>query len=323
MAQAKADWTDQRPVAELPFGAVFPEDQRDTIAGKVRDALAKCGAEIAEDINRIGCTTLHAHGVSVDDAKVIRLGMGGSGVGLPCFVGLDRYCLIHDTIGGLQEGQAQRDAEQIPNMTRELTIEEKSKIALIESARRTQGKTGSDRIIKTVDFLRGREGVTPELRKELERLVPEGAVQEAPEGKASSQEVHDVSALVRRLYLRAEEMATGPERHVAELLETAARELEYLKGLIAKMAALPPPTPDWLCPDHKTTVWSCRFCVAAALVNGPFTPELFVLPETSSGTTLTASQIDPNAVEETARKSDKTIVLAARVARWRMQMARD
>lgn len=147
------DWTDKRPVADLTFGIVFPEEQRAAHADSVRALLAKFGAKIAEDIKAIGCTTLAAAGIDIEAARIFRLGLGGSGVGLTCFVPGDRYCLMHETVGGLQEGQVPKYPEQAAGISRALTAEERVKVGLIEHVRHLDGVSDRER----ADILSGRK----------------------------------------------------------------------------------------------------------------------------------------------------------------------
>jgi hypothetical protein len=122
-----------------------------------RSALAACGVVVAEDIVGLGCTGLSSHGLSVDVAKALRVNLAGSGIGLPCFIGMDRYCNVHETVGGLQDGQTQFFTGEIEKISRELTQQERFKIELVEKARRVDGSSKSSRIIKTKDILSGKD----------------------------------------------------------------------------------------------------------------------------------------------------------------------
>jgi hypothetical protein len=157
---------DTRSINDMPFGAGAPD--REAEAQWVRATLATCDVHVAEDIELLGCTGAYAvlqhdmpEGALTGDPvlttlgaiKRLRLGLAGGGVGLPCFVPIDRFCLAHNTIGGLEPGQAQRHADQVNAISRELTPEEKGKIAVIELAR----KKGRKDPIAASDILAGRD----------------------------------------------------------------------------------------------------------------------------------------------------------------------
>lgn len=138
---------EQRPIGEMPFEG----------GDATRALLRLCNVVVAEDIEKLGCTGAKALGLSIEQIAELRIGVGGGGVGLPCFVGIDRFCLAHNTIGGLQVDQAQLHPEQVPFISRELTPVEKGKVELIEAARRKQGKSLNERLVDTGDILSGRE----------------------------------------------------------------------------------------------------------------------------------------------------------------------
>lgn len=129
---------DTRPIAEMPFEG----------GDATRALLTRCGVTEAREIDTLGCTGAAKHGLSIDEIMALRLGLAGGGVGLPCFVGQDRFCLAHNTIGGLQREQLQRYPEQIPAISRELTKKEKGRVAYTEAVRHSPGKGQSvaDRI---------------------------------------------------------------------------------------------------------------------------------------------------------------------------------
>jgi len=164
------DWTDRRPINTMPFGADTPEAARADTATIVRGILTACGCTIADDITKLGCTGLAAHVEkvvafiaqlpvlpvpfdTVQDRLVtawgrfLRLGLAGGGVGLPCFVPPDRYCLVHDTIGGLQDGQQQHHVELVDAVSRELTAAERASTAMVESARRVKGAEAASELL--------------------------------------------------------------------------------------------------------------------------------------------------------------------------------
>lgn len=160
-----------RKIEEMTFGMnPDPTDPSQVqvpdaaVAANVRQILQLCGCVTEEDVANLGCTGLAAHDVKFQDhplsivalGEFLRRGLTGSGVGLTCFVPPTRYCLIHETVGGLQEGQGQRYPEHVASISRELTDKERGAMALTDAARRMQGKTLTERLLNTADVLGGR-----------------------------------------------------------------------------------------------------------------------------------------------------------------------
>lgn len=160
------DWSDPRPLAEIPLAYDEPIETRVAVADRVRAVLANCGIETADDIAMLGCTGLAAYNVSIEDSRFVRLGLAGSGVGLTCFIPPERFCLVHGVIGGLQEAQLPRHEAMIRSISRELTADEKAQYALVETARQLDGAGKVDRIRKTRDVLTGRK-VSDEIVEDL------------------------------------------------------------------------------------------------------------------------------------------------------------
>lgn len=161
---------DERPITKMPFGAEekTPEAREET-ATRVRALLEKCGVAVADDINQLGCTGVVAalkepgtDTLSILAAQFLRLGLAGGGVGLPCFVPISRYCLVHETIGGLEPGQAQHHPEFVEAVSRGLTPEEHGKVALVEQARR-RGRKDPE---AAADILGGRDESLSEEKEE-------------------------------------------------------------------------------------------------------------------------------------------------------------
>jgi len=169
-----ADW--KKRMAEIPT-----EEARTSWARihemqieRVRDALRVCRVKIADDIKRLGCTGATHYGLSLDDIKFLRMGLAGGGVGLPCFVPPTRYCLAHETTGGLQEGQTPGYANVVESISRELTPEEAAHSKLVTEAQWSEtqrgafeklrgrklpeGWTKGDDLLAQVDALRAEEG---------------------------------------------------------------------------------------------------------------------------------------------------------------------
>jgi hypothetical protein len=154
---------DNRPLDDLPFAA--------DVAGRVRTILANCGCAVADDINTLGCTGVAGVYVSdvIETITFLRLGLAGCGHGLPCFVPPTLFCLGHNTIGGLQQGQLARHPEAVAQISRPLTDIERANNALVDNARR-RGRKDPD---QAADILQGREdldidvgGETPALEEQ-------------------------------------------------------------------------------------------------------------------------------------------------------------
>jgi hypothetical protein len=158
----------------------------------VRELLRSLGVKIAHDIELLGCTGAKAQGLTNDQITALRLSLAGGGVGLPCFVDINRFCLGHNTIGGLQEQQEQRHKEYVEAVSRELTKEERGRIELIEAARRKQGKTLNERLVSTTDILAGRE-MADGFEAEQDRVLPQAVrdgIEQARRGEVSPIPTH-------------------------------------------------------------------------------------------------------------------------------------
>ena len=176
-----------RPIEDMPFEGGEP----------VRELLRSLGVKTAHDIELLGCTGAKAKGLSIEQIAALRLSLAGGGTGLPCFVGIDRFCLAHNTIGGLQVEQEQRHPEFVEAVSRELTKEERGRIELIEAARRKRGKTLDDRIMSTTDILAGRElpdGFAADVPPvEQDRVLPASVregIEQARRGEVSPVPLH-------------------------------------------------------------------------------------------------------------------------------------
>lgn len=156
---------DARPLAEIRFARGAEE--------QIRIVLEAVGVVTGQDIVEMGCTGLFERvqafvgdivEARLGAAQYIRRRMSGSICGLPCYVPRDRYCLVHDTIGGLQAAgnldgtQAIHHPEALSYMSRELTEEEHRKVfgvekKINEEARRTAlAEYGAEDIEAPPDF---------------------------------------------------------------------------------------------------------------------------------------------------------------------------
>lgn len=138
---------DTRPIADMPFEG----------GDATRALLTRCGITEAREIEALGCTGATKHGLNLDEIRNLRLGLAGGGVGLPCFVDSNRYCLAHNTIGGLQHEQLQRHPEFVEQISRPLTRKEAGHVAFTEAVRHsTDASAGvGDRIASGAGMLNG------------------------------------------------------------------------------------------------------------------------------------------------------------------------
>lgn len=110
-------------LADIPFTS--------PIADQVRNILRESGCVTDDDIVNLGCTglmlklvrapVLTISGNALAMAVRVRENMGGSGCGLPCYVPPDRFCMVHNTIGGLERGQSQRNPDGVSYCSHEVT----------------------------------------------------------------------------------------------------------------------------------------------------------------------------------------------------------
>lgn len=299
MNEARSDF-DTKPIAELQLAATPAGEQRlasaepdsnvmvpvmridEDLAKYTRDTFAACGATVVRDIEALGCTGLVHHGVTIEGAKRARAGLAGSGAGLPCYVAADRYCLVHEVIGGLQDGQLQRFPEAVEATSRPLAPSEIAHRELVETARRSRGGSRD-----AADALSGRK-------------LPDNFLTEVTEAIGSTVE-------------------PSPE--------------------------LPPPAPSavptpavaplsaedmFRCPEHATTFWDCRYCVAAEIVKGDYKPVLLFesRAEGARGIFGTPKEIEAKDVEGEIASCDASndigaAVLFVKVAQWSRKLARD
>jgi hypothetical protein len=131
---------DERPLSEIRFA----QDELDAITrnrlqSEVRTILQKAGVAVAEGIVRLGCTGLAVHALCLQDAQFVRKHMAGSVCGLPCYVPNHLFCLVHNTVGGLQTSgnkdgpQSNPHPEGLALCSRPLTPEEGGKLQGVQA----------------------------------------------------------------------------------------------------------------------------------------------------------------------------------------------
>jgi hypothetical protein len=130
---------DERLLSEINFAQDQPVEKREELQKRVREVLTLCGVKTAQDIVDLGCTGLAnklalarieepeliIHDVVNIISTEIRPYMSGSMCGLPCYIVRRRFCLIHNTIGGLQDHQVNPYSSMLYNCSRELTPKER------------------------------------------------------------------------------------------------------------------------------------------------------------------------------------------------------
>jgi hypothetical protein len=148
---------DERPISELNFGYnEFGEEDRLGEATWMRKKLAALDVQTAQGIVDLGCTGA-IFSLTVGEIARFRLGLAGSGVGLPCYVPITRFCLAHNTIGGLESGQVSRHSENVEKISRELTPVEAAKVRLMDKSRRIDKDTIVDTQKAVSSLLGGRD----------------------------------------------------------------------------------------------------------------------------------------------------------------------
>lgn len=148
---------DQRPVESMTFGLNAPEEERAEVADRVRGLLQMCGVKTGNDIAALGCIRA-TEILGVDGAQFLRIGLAGCGVGLACHEPPSLFCLVHNTIGGLQPGQrANGDPATSGRMSRPLTAEEERQMRLTMKAANLGSQEGAHRALRGIDedFVRG------------------------------------------------------------------------------------------------------------------------------------------------------------------------
>lgn len=320
----------QQVEAEEGTGIMVPKIVTDEALAKfLRDTFTACGLTTAQQILDWGCTGFSSQGLSIEDVQKVRAGLAGSGVGLTCFVGPDRFCLVHNVIGGLQEGQEQRHPHTVAQISRDLTPEERSHVAVMETARRADKGTARDALIG--------HRVPEEFLQEVTEVMggPGGTPVEPAAPAAPAPAAIPAGTMV----VMAAGANVGPPAVHFECVACGAVYPWPVPGLPAD---LQPKTrrctrcfakPDdaearFKCPDHTETVWHCRFCVASELVRGALSPN-FLIGHAEVGTTVSMEDVQEfEGAEVDARLSAleeagvNGAVLFVKVGRWTRKLTR-
>lgn len=215
----------------------------------------------------------------VDIVRFLRMGLGGSGIGLPCYVPADRYCCAHEVSGGLQDGQAQYYPDEVNVISRELFPEERAQLELTDHAKRAEER-------EAADVLAGRK--LPEGWERGENVVVTQAERDArllaymdrhgilrDDTQAHQQRLRDSTCTCVQKLANCPKCKTGVYALVAasqDLLEAGLADAQA--GRVAPVSASV--LQSWECPEHPKTMWACRYCVAQAIVGGEFVPEFLV-----------------------------------------------
>lgn len=142
------------PEAESAWKGIHAERM-----GRLHALLKKSNTHTRADVETLGCTGCLAMGLSLDDIQFLRFGLAGSGVGLPCFVPPDKFCLAHGVSGGLQDGQEQAYAVWVDKVSRPLTPEETSHDKLVSAARKSDREHGAHSLLHGHTMPKGWEEV--------------------------------------------------------------------------------------------------------------------------------------------------------------------
>lgn len=283
---------DTRSIDEMPFGSGATDPL--AAAKTVRDTLRRCGVNVAHEIEELGCTGASAKGLTTTQIAELRMGLAGGGVGLPCFVPPTLYCLAHSTIGGLQIGQAARFSEEIEKISRELAPRERGHVEMIEASRRVRGGDMGERLMKTADALSGRD-------------LPPG-VEREEEADAESEDSRHYRQLIE------EDRATRlqPPRVAALRAPTLTADGDLIEQ-------------GFVCPEHRVPIWTCRYCVAQMIVEGPLEPEYIVTSAVSGGAEFapqSAQDVEPYLAGCETEQCSRVMVFV-RAAVFSRKLARD
>lgn len=155
-----ADDIDNRPIESIPFAShIASASARNNVRGVIACILRDASVKTAQDLIELGCTgltiRLPVRAQAIQDATLVRENMAGAGFGLPCYVPPNRFCVVHNVIGGLQPNQVQRHAEGVEVCSRPLTPEEKAHasgmLAFVanEGAKEAKEHFGAERVDST------------------------------------------------------------------------------------------------------------------------------------------------------------------------------
>lgn len=359
------NWTDDRKLETLTFGNGDP-----MITAEMRTRFKNLGVEIAEDIGNLGCTgvfaglaTGHDAARCIEVARDMRAKMGGAGIGLTCFVPPDRFCLVHNTIGGLEKGQMCNHAAVIGAISRELTDAERGHVQYVEAARRTRGKNTTDRMLTTMDQLMGDllpAGVEPVMESEPEELEFNSHAGQVVESESDFEPTNGTTSerlMAQALHANAIP-AVAPDDNVfsgtwlATLMQSLAFAVKsgahgtsldkLFVGLpddiairlraIVDLASERVREPNWKCPEHHQTKWECERCVASLVANGPYVPQLLLASGANPGyvelptiCTLadTEKTLEQNLKEFDDAEVAQTVAVFVRVKTWRRKLTPD
>ncbi len=344
---------DMRPLDEIEFAIdITDASARLIVANRVRAYFATWGAKTAQDIAELGCTGAYCAarggGNNIDtdrlvgEVRWVRENMGGSLVGLPCYVPGDRFCLIHNTIGALNiKGQftveqKPRFPEAVQHITRDLTAAEKASVELIEAARHSEHDSKTGRMQDALDKLTGKklpDGWTSDLipgPQSIQNpgLPPVSVPAPVVVAHASDDgEIHTLLKLVQ--YSLMYDVGREP---IARIINEADGVSERVRKRLSAILDLEPEPAAaagiFLCPEdghQDAPKWHCRYCVAQILINGPggHAPQ-FVITPASEGTTAVledAGEIAPEDIDTVISKYGRpgaadTVALFVKVARW-------
>jgi hypothetical protein len=355
------DTIDRRPIESMNFGYEAGKDmhelarqtEQEVVTKRVREFLLACGLVVADDINRFGCTGAAAcltgapHEV-VAQIQRLRIDMAGGGVGLPCFVPPTLFCLGHNTIGGLEDGQQAYHTEMVSMISRELTPAEATKVAAMNVARKIKTREGVE------EFMAGKsaaEADEPEaVTLEEQGPAVAGPVDATPWRRdraavlswinAAGSAALSRSALLRitktestqleaiLVTLREADLITKRAGSAGEMFQITALGEAECRRAEATLWLSPTAPASWKCPEHVTTNWACRHCLAQAVVEGPLEPTFLTGVQLVPGGLVHVSSplsvLEPHAaLVEADKQGAENAALYVRVATFTRKLARD
>lgn len=151
-----------------------------------------------------------------------------------------------------------------------------------------------------------------------------GQVQHNPEGvPLCSRELNAEESL----HVKAVQAGINQEGVKEAKARFGLEEVEVQEGVMVEPPKLPvdPPTDrdfvrQFLCPEHKEVNWKCRYCLAAAIINGPLEPKVDICSHDEGGVEWTA--YSPDVLSATLRSAPSGVQLHVIVARWSRELKR-
>lgn len=126
----------------LALNAPTPEDRAEHTRRALR-ILRACHVLTDVHLEFLGCTGLAHYGRTIEDSRFLRNALAGSGVGLTCFVPVDRYCAVHESLGAHDVKYPVPYGKHLPEISRPAVGGEKEQVPLLSAfAKRPASRGG-------------------------------------------------------------------------------------------------------------------------------------------------------------------------------------